>query len=39
MDVEVGVITDEAVQGDGRIRAGVLPAAEQPAERRCPLQP
>lgn len=26
MDVEVGVITGEAVRGDGRIRAGVLPA-------------
>jgi len=26
MDIEVGVVTDEAVQGDGRIRAGVLPA-------------
>jgi effector-binding domain-containing protein len=26
MDVEVGVITDEAVQGRGRIRTGVLPA-------------
>jgi effector-binding domain-containing protein len=26
MDVEVGVITGEAVPGDGRIRAGVLPA-------------
>ncbi len=26
MDVEVEVITDEAVQGDSGIRAGVLPA-------------
>lgn len=26
MDVEVGVLTDEAVTGDGRVRAGVLPA-------------
>jgi effector-binding domain-containing protein len=26
MDVEVGVITEEALQGDGRIRTGVLPA-------------
>jgi effector-binding domain-containing protein len=26
MDVEVGVITDSAVHGDDRIRAGVLPA-------------
>lgn len=26
MDVEVGVITDEAVPGDDRIRTGVLPA-------------
>ncbi|GIF02482.1 GyrI-like domain-containing protein [Actinoplanes siamensis] len=26
MDIEVGVVTGEAVQGDGRIRAGVLPA-------------
>ncbi len=26
MDVEVGVITDEVVQGRGRIRAGALPA-------------
>jgi len=26
MDVEVGVITDEAIEGDGRIRTGVLPA-------------
>ena len=26
MDVEVGVITDEAVDGHGRVRAGVLPA-------------
>jgi effector-binding domain-containing protein len=25
MDIEVGVATDEAVQGDGRIRTGVLP--------------
>ena len=26
MDVEVGVVTDEAVPGDGRIRPGSLPA-------------
>ena len=26
MDVEVGVLTDEAVAGDDRVRAGVLPA-------------
>ena len=26
MDVEVGVITDEAVDGGGRVRTGVLPA-------------
>ncbi|BCY08826.1 GyrI-like domain-containing protein [Actinoplanes sp. L3-i22] len=26
MDVEVGVITEKEVQGDGRIRPGVLPA-------------
>jgi effector-binding domain-containing protein len=26
MDVEAGVITDKAVEGNGRIRAGVLPA-------------
>jgi hypothetical protein len=26
MDVEVGVVTEEPVQGDARVRAGVLPA-------------
>jgi hypothetical protein len=26
MDVEVGVVTEEPVEGDGRVRAGVLPA-------------
>jgi hypothetical protein len=26
MDVEVGVITDKPVQGDGRIHSGILPA-------------
>ncbi|BCJ47738.1 DNA gyrase inhibitor [Actinoplanes ianthinogenes] len=26
MDVEVGVVTERPVQGDGRVRAGVLPA-------------
>ena len=31
MDVEVGVITDEAVPGQGRIRAGVLPAGRYAA--------
>ncbi len=31
MDIEVGVITDEAVQGDGRIRGGVLPAGRYAA--------
>jgi effector-binding domain-containing protein len=31
MDVEVGVITDEAVQAQGRIRTGVLPAGRYAA--------
>ena len=26
MDVEVGVVTETPVQGDGRVRAGILPA-------------
>jgi effector-binding domain-containing protein len=31
MDVEVGVITDEAVESDGRIRTGVLPGGQYAA--------
>jgi hypothetical protein len=31
MDIEVGVVTDEPVRGDGRIRAGVLPAGRYAA--------
>jgi hypothetical protein len=31
MDVEVGVVTDEPVAGDGRVRAGVLPAGRYAA--------
>ncbi len=28
MDVEVGVVTENAVHGDGRVRSGVLPAGQ-----------
>ena len=31
MDVEVGVITEQPVQGDGRVRAGVLPGGRYAA--------
>lgn len=31
MDIEVGVMTDEAVQGDDRVRGGVLPAGRYAA--------
>ena len=31
MDIEVGVVTEDAVQGDDRIRAGLLPAGRYAA--------
>lgn len=31
MDIEVGVVTEAAVQGDGRVRAGALPAGRYAA--------